>query len=185
MQTLQVESTQQWREWLEQNHRDATVVWLVFWKRHTGKTCVGYEAAVETAICFGWVDSLVKSIDENSYARKFTPRGESSSWSVANRERALSMMRAGLMTQAGMDAVRAARENGMWYLRTQPVEMPYELEELLDNNQDAALFFAELAPSYRKQYMAWVGQAKKLEIRYKRAEEAVRLLSTHSKLPLK
>jgi uncharacterized protein YdeI (YjbR/CyaY-like superfamily) len=84
-----------------------------------------------------------------------------------------------------MDAVSAARENGMWYLRTPPVEMPSELEELLDSDKVAALFFAELAPSYRKQYMAWVGQAKKLEIRCRRAEEAVRLLASRSKLPLK
>ncbi len=185
MQTLLVENTQKWREWLEQNHRGASAVWLVFWKRHTGKTCIGYEAAIETAICFGWVDSLIKSLDEDRYARKFTPRGKNSSWSAANRERALDMMRSGQMTEAGMAAVRTARENGMWYLRTPPVEMPPELEELLDSSHDAALFFAELAPSYRKQYMAWVGQAKKPEIRYKRAEEAVRLLASHSKLPLK
>ena len=185
MQTLEAENQQQWRSWLEKNHRTVSHIWLVFWRRHTGKPGVDYDSAVETAICFGWVDSLVKSIDKNCYARKFTPRQAKSNWSALNRERALEMMRLGLMAESGMDTVKTARENGMWYLRTPSVEMPLELEELLDTDEVAALFFAELAPSYRKQYMAWVGQAKKLEIRLKRAEEAVRLLSNHSELPLK
>jgi uncharacterized protein YdeI (YjbR/CyaY-like superfamily) len=185
METVTADSRQQWREWLEENHNSSSGVWLVFWKKHTGKKCVKYESSVEAAICFGWVDSLVRSIDEDSYARKFTPRKEKSNWSALNRERALRMMHSGLMTEAGMNAVKTARKNGMWYLRTPPVEMPEELEQHLDTNQVAALFFAELAPSYRKQYMAWVSDAKKPEIRLKRAEEAVRLLSTRSKLPLK
>ena len=185
METFPAETQEQWRKWLEENHSTASEIWLVFWKRHTGKQCIDYESSVETAICFGWIDSLMKSVDENSYARKFTPRKGKSSWSNLNRERALDMMRSGAMTEAGMEAVQAARENGSWYLSPRSVEMPPELEEMLDNNPHAALFFAELAPSYRKQYMGWVGEAKRPEIRIKRAEEAVRLLAKRSKLPLK
>lgn len=185
METFFAETTDQWRLWLQTNHDKSSGIWLVFWKRHTGKQCINYEASVETAICFGWIDGLIRPIDENSYARKFTPRTGKSNWSDLNRERVLEMIRSGAMTESGMDAVKAARENGSWYLRPASIEMPSELEEELDNNSVAALFFAELAPSYRKQYMGWVNQAKKPEIRQKRAQEAVRLLANHSKLPLK
>ena len=185
MQTIEVATAEQWRKWLEENHSTASEVWLLFWKRHTCRKCVGYELSVDIAICFGWIDSLVKSIDDDSYARKFTPRRGKSNWSALNRERAIEMICSGEMAGPGMDAVRAARENGTWYLRAQPVEMPPELEEELDNNPEAALFFSELAPSYRKQYMGWIDEAVKPEIRIKRAEEAIRLLANHSRLPLK
>jgi uncharacterized protein YdeI (YjbR/CyaY-like superfamily) len=91
----------------------------------------------------------------------------------------------GKMTEAGMEAVKEAMENGSWYLTPQTVEMPVELENKLDTNREAALYFAELAPSYRKQFMSWVGEAKKPEIRLKRAEDAVQLLAKHMKLPMK
>ena len=185
MQTFLAETTEQWRRWLDEHHRTASEIWLVFWRRHTGKQCIDYESSVETAICYGWIDSLMKSIDADSYARKFTPRRGKSNWSDLNRERALKMMRSGAMTETGMETVKAARENGLWYLRAPSVEMPSELEEILDKNSDAALFFAELAPLYRKQYMGWVDQAKRSEIRLKRAEEAVHFLAKHSKLPIK
>ncbi|MCD4707909.1 MAG: YdeI/OmpD-associated family protein [Candidatus Sabulitectum sp.] len=185
METFLAETTEQWRKWLEVNHSTFSEIWLVFWKRHTGKECIDYESSVETAICFGWIDSLMKSVDEDSYARKFTPRKGKSNWSALNRERALDMIRSGAMTEAGMEAVKEARGNGLWYLRSSSVELPPELEEKLDSNPDAALFFAELAPSYRKQYMGWVGEAKRPEIRLKRAEEAVRFLEKRMKLPMK
>ena len=185
MKTFLAETQPVWRKWLEENHGSSQEIWLVFWKRHTGKQCISYESSVETAICFGWIDSLMKSNDEDSYARKFTPRKGKSSWSILNRERALEMIGTGAMTEAGMDAVKRARENGSWYLPPLEVRMPSELEDMIDKNPEAALFFAELAPSYRKQYMGWVDEAKKPEIRLKRAEESVRLLANHSKLPLK
>ncbi|MCK5785279.1 MAG: YdeI/OmpD-associated family protein [Candidatus Sabulitectum sp.] len=185
MKTLEAATAEQWRKWLEEHHDTASEIWLIFWKRHTGKQCIDYESSVEAAICFGWIDSIIKSIDKDSYARKFTPRIGKSNWSALNRERAIEMIRSGEMTDPGMDAVKTARENGAWYLRSKPVEMPSELEEELDNNPEAAMFFSELAPSYRKQYMGWIDEAVKPEIRYKRAEEAVRLLANHSRLPLK
>jgi uncharacterized protein YdeI (YjbR/CyaY-like superfamily) len=185
MNTCHAETGEQWRKWLEDNHRTAHEIWLIFWKKHTGKPCIDYDTSVETAVCFGWIDSLMKSVDEQCYARKFSPRAGKSDWSFLNRERALEMMRQGKMTEAGMEAVKEAMENGSWYLTPQTVEMPVELENKLDTNREAALYFAELAPSYRKQFMSWVGEAKKPEIRLKRAEDAVQLLAKHMKLPMK
>jgi len=185
MNTFHAETVLQWRKWLEENHRTANEIWLVFWKRHTGKTGIDYDTSVETAICFGWIDSLMKSIDDDCYARKFTPRTGKSDWSFLNRERALEMIRQGTMTEPGMEAVKEAMENGSWYLTPQTVDMPQELEDKLDSDREAALYFAELAPSYRKQYMSWVSEAKKHETRLKRAEEAAQLLAKHMKLPMK
>lgn len=185
MQTFFAESPEYWRKWLELYHSTATEIWLLFWKKHTGKECIEYDSSVEIAICFGWIDSLVKSIDGDSFARKFTPRKGISRWSDVNRERALSMIRSGEITDAGFESIKAARENGMWYLKPVQVGMPAELESLLDDNTEASIFFAELSPSYRKQFMTWVGDGKKVETRIKRAEEAVLHLQKHEKLPLK
>jgi len=183
--TFTAENTRQWREWLMENHEDSTEVWLVFWKKHTGKRCIDYDESVCEALCFGWIDGLIKPLDEDRYVRRFSPRQQKSPWSPLNRERALEMIREGRMTEAGMDAVRAARENGTWYQTPKQIEMPDELEDELDNNPEAALFFSELAPTYRKHYMGWVGDAKRPETRRKRAREACELLSKGMKLPMK
>jgi uncharacterized protein YdeI (YjbR/CyaY-like superfamily) len=174
-----------WREWLRINHATAPVVWLLFWRRHTGKVCIGYEDAVEEALCYGWIDGVLKPVDHDSYVRRFSPRTEGSTWSSLNRERALELIRKGLMQEAGMNAVMAARESGAWYAPPEPVEMPCELLEELDRNAAAALFFAELAPSYRKLYMRWVADGKRPETRLKRAREACLLMERGMKLPMK
>lgn len=183
--TLTAETLSQWRLWLEENHRNAVEIWLVFWKRHTGRNCIEYDEAVSEALCYGWIDGLVKPLDEDSYMRRFSPRRAKSPWSPLNRERALEMIREGRMTDAGMDAVKAARENGTWYSVPRLVEMPFELEDELDGNPQAALFFSELAPTYRKHYMGWVNEAKRPETRRKRAREACALLARGMKLPMK
>jgi uncharacterized protein YdeI (YjbR/CyaY-like superfamily) len=183
--TFTAENAHQWHEWLEKNHSEAQEVWLVFWKKHTGKTGIDYDESVAEAICYGWIDGLIKPLDEDRYARRFSPRKAKSPWSPINRERALEMIREGRMTDAGMDSVRGARENGTWYSVPVQVEMPDELEDELDNNPEAALFFSELEPTCRKRYMGWVGEANRHETRLKRAREACELLAKGMKLPLK
>lgn len=185
MLTFFAETDHDWKRWLQNNHDSEPEVWLIFYKKHTKKINIDYERSVEIALCYGWIDSILKTVDEDCYARKFTPRQSSSNWSFINRERALKMMASGELTDAGMKTIEEARNTGKWYLKKPATEMPIELEELLDENIEGALFFSELAPSYRKQYMGWVGEGKRPETRKKRAEEAVRLLENHSKLPLK
>lgn len=185
MEKVVVSTKAEWRNWLERNHGSVREVWLVFWKKNTGRECVEYEDAVRQALCFGWIDGLIRKIDEDSYARRFGPRQPASPWSPLNRERALDLIRTGEMTASGMEAVRAARESGAWYAPASTIEMPDELENELDLNPQAALFFSELAPSYRKHYMGWVGSARRPETRRKRAREACELLSKGMKLPMK
>ncbi len=174
-----------WREWLRENHTEAEEVWLVFWKKHTEKPCIEYEESVRQALCYGWIDGLIRKIDQDSYARRFSPRQRNSPWSPLNRERAIELIRSGEMTDAGMQAVQRARETGAWYLAPVVIEMPEELEDELDRNPKAALFFSELAPSYRKRYMGWVGEGKRPETRRQRSREACALLEKGMKLPMK
>jgi len=183
--TMLAETADQWRSWLSANHGTSDEIWLVFWKRHTGRLSIEYDDALDEALCFGWIDGLIKSIDEDSYMRRFSPRQKNSPWSPINRERALELLRTGRMTDAGMNAIKAARENGTWYTEPRRIDMPQELEDELDGNPAAALFFAELAPSYRKHYMGWVDEARRPETRRQRAREACSLLAKGMKLPMK
>jgi uncharacterized protein YdeI (YjbR/CyaY-like superfamily) len=99
--TLNVTSREEWRRWLVGHHRNREEIWLVFWKKDSGKPSLSYNEAVEEAICFGWIDSQIRSIDEQRFARRFTPRRKGSGWSRYNRARALRMLQQGRMTEAG------------------------------------------------------------------------------------
>lgn len=100
--TLYVAERQEWRRWLAKNHRDKKEIWLIFYKKATGKPTLTYDEAVEEAICYGWIDGQEKSIDQEKYALRFTPRKKGSNWSQPNVARALNMLRARKMTKAGL-----------------------------------------------------------------------------------
>src|ERR671918_650136 len=104
MKTFDARTLRQWRTWLEKHHRSESEVWLVFHKQHTGVSCVSYKDALDEALCFGWIDSLIKRIDDDRYARKFTPRQPTSKWSDINRKRWEELKAAGLLTSAGLAA---------------------------------------------------------------------------------
>ena len=108
------ETRAEWRRWLAANHTSAPGVWLVSWKKPTGKPAVGYGAAVEEALCFGWIDSLAKTVDEERSRQLFTPRRPKSSWSASNVERVERLLAAGLMEPAGLAAVEDAKARGAW-----------------------------------------------------------------------
>jgi uncharacterized protein YdeI (YjbR/CyaY-like superfamily) len=100
--TLLVTTRQQWREWLAQHHHDHKEIWLVYYKKTSGKTGISYDESVEEALCFGWIDGTVKGIDEESYAGRFTPRRPKSPWSASNHERVARLLQEGRMTEAGI-----------------------------------------------------------------------------------
>jgi len=102
--TLQVRSRRQWRAWLAKHHTSGPGVWLVFHKAHTGVKSIPYEDTVREALCFGWIDSLIKRLDDDRYALKVTPRQPTSKWSDINRNRWLELKTAGLLTSAGLAA---------------------------------------------------------------------------------
>jgi uncharacterized protein YdeI (YjbR/CyaY-like superfamily) len=99
--TLDVRKRPQWRKWLEAHHDSASEIWLVFYKRHTGEECISYDDAVEEALCFGWIDSIVRRLDDDRYARKFTPRKPESRWSTSNRQRYAQLEARGLLAAPG------------------------------------------------------------------------------------
>ena len=171
------------------NHGVEKEVWLVYYKKGTGKRSIAYGDSVEEALCFGWIDSIIKKIDEAQYARKFTPRTENSNWSELNITRAEKMIRAGLMTGHGMRLVEAARANGHW---DNPIKKPNfeyrihpEFAEALSHNHSARENFNNLAPTYQKQYVGWIQVAKRESTRKKRIDESIRLLEQGRQLGLK
>jgi uncharacterized protein YdeI (YjbR/CyaY-like superfamily) len=111
---VHAETRAEWRRWLAENHAHSPGVWLVSWKRATGKAAVGYDAAVEEALCFGWIDSLAKTVDAERSRQLFTPRRPRSSWSRSNVERVERLQAAGLMEPAGLAAVEDAKARGAW-----------------------------------------------------------------------
>lgn len=104
--TLYVTNRKHWREWLEENHDKKTEIWLVFYKKASGKPSIAYNDAVEEALCFGWIDSMEKGIDQERYALRFTPRNPKSKWSKSNIERVQKLIKEGKMTKAGLSKLR-------------------------------------------------------------------------------
>jgi uncharacterized protein YdeI (YjbR/CyaY-like superfamily) len=181
-------SRNEWRQWLKKNHSKYTGIWFIYYKDHTGKPSIPYEDSVEEALCFGWIDSIIKKIDDDRYARKFTIRKNDSKWSELNKRRVNKLIKSGLMTEAGMQKINAAKSSGNWekVIRIPPFEdPPPEFQAALEKNDLARNNFFNLANSYRRQYIGWISTAKKEETRNKRLIEAIKLLEKNQKLGLR
>lgn len=188
MKQLCVTDRDQWRDWLSEHHAVASGIWLVFYKKGTSEPTIEYEAAVEEALCFGWIDSIIKRIDREKYVRKFTPRKDKSNWSALNRKRAAKMIRAGRMTDAGLVKIKAAKKTGLWNQdgRPQvPLDVPPEFAQALAGNKNASEYFEKLASSYRKHYLGWIAAAKRPETKKRRIDESIALLEKGRKLGMK
>ncbi len=185
---IHVTSKHGWRAWLQKNHDAKKEVWLVFYKKQTGKSDISYDEAVEEALCFGWIDSIIKKIDDEKFVRKFTPRKPSSQWSESNKRRASKMINEGKMTEAGLALISQAKSRGIWQKRSRPQKeftIPSYVEIALKSNEKALENFRKLAKSYKKQYVGWVDSAKKEETRKRRLAEVISLLEKNEKLGMK
>ena len=180
--TLQVRSRRQWRTWLEKHHASSPGVWLVFHKAHTGVKSIGYEDTVREALCFGWIDSLVKRLDDDRYALKITPRQPASKWSDLNRKRWAELNAAGLLAPPGL---AAAPTNRTYAPRPVIPDLPGYIASALKENSRAWEFFRQLAPTYRRDFVVWIHTAKRAETRQNRIRESIRLLAAGRKLGLK
>jgi uncharacterized protein YdeI (YjbR/CyaY-like superfamily) len=175
-----------WRAWLTAHHDRETEIWLIYNKRHTGEPRVEYEEAVEEALCFGWIDSIVRTIDENRYAQKFTPRKAKSKWSESNLKRFAKLVREGKMTEAGLaKAPPQEREETVAPSPAAEDSVPAYIEAALRENGVAWTNFTNLAPSYRRLYVRWIEAAKREETRRRRLAEAAGRLERNEKLGLK
>ena len=167
----------EWRAWLARNHAASSGVWLVTYKRETGKPRVEYDEAVEEALCFGWIDSRTNKLDEKRSLLWMSPRKARSGWSRTNKERVERLERQGLMTEAGRAAVATAKENGAWAAldAVEALELPEDLARALAANPKANANYEAFAPSAKKVILTWIASAKRPETRAKRVEETVRL----------
>jgi len=155
----------------------------VFHKRHTGITSIGYDDAVEEALCFGWIDSTIRRMDDARYVRKFTPRRANSKWSTINRRRYADLKSRGLLAAPGLKRAPTGRSGDL--PSSSVSALPSYIEETLKTVPRAWQFFKELAPSYQRAYIGWIESAKREETREKRLRESLGLLAAGKKLGMK
>lgn len=179
---LYVTDRDKWQMWLKKNHKTKKEIWLIYYKKHTGKPRIPYDDAVEEALCFGWIDSTVKRLDDEKFAQKFTPRSDKSRWSELNVKRAKKMMQEGRMTKAGLLLFKERDKKG---LKAKPLKkklaIPPDLKKLLTKNKKAWQNFNNFAPSYKKLYIEWIMDAKKKETREKRIKQTVKWTAQNKK----
>jgi uncharacterized protein YdeI (YjbR/CyaY-like superfamily) len=180
--TLHVRSRRQWRAWLAKHHMSSPGIWLVCYKDHTGVQSIPYEDTVREALCFGWIDSLVKRLDDDRYARKLTPRRPTSKWSDINRKRWKELEAAGVLTSAGL---AAAPTKNTYAPRPVVPALPADVAKALKTSSKAWAFFQKLSPTDRRHFVVWIHIAKRPETRERRIRESIRLLTAGKKLGLK
>jgi len=172
----------EWRNWLKDNYNTSKGVWLVYYKKNSQRSSVTYEEAVEEALCFGWIDSTVNSIDEERYMQLYTPRKINSIWSKLNKERVENLIRQGLMTDAGFSKIEAAKKNGSWDLLSSIDDLiiPIDLEKAFSQNETAYKNFNEFKNPIKKAILYWVISAKRPETRKKRIEKIIATASENT-----
>ena len=184
--TLYVKNRKEFRAWLDKNHSRKKEIWLIYYKKHTGKPRIPYDDAVEEAICFGWIDSTVKRIDDEKYCQRYTPRNKKSIWSDLNVMRVKKMLDADRITPAGLEKIppevmKAARSGKIetfsreGQIIPKVLEPPQELLDALAQNKRALENWDNFPPSRRRQIIYWIGDAKRPETRERRIEKAVKL----------
>ncbi len=162
-----------WRAWLEANHATSRGAWLVTWRPRTGRATLDYEAAVEEALCFGWVDSTGGSFDGDRGRLYFAPRKPRSIWAASNKARVERLIAEGRMAPAGLAAVERARANGAWDVldSAERLVVPDDLAAALEMRPPAAANFAAFTPSARKMLLGWIAVARRPETRARRIAE--------------
>ena len=170
---VQADDRATWRAWLEANHATSTGVWLVTWRAHSRRTGLPYEAAVEEALCFGWVDGTAGKVDEERGKQYFAPRKPRSGWAATNKARIERLIASGRMAPAGLAAIERAKANGSWEVldSVERLEVPEELAAALAAHPPAAANFAAFPPSARKQQLAWIAFAMRPETRSARVNQ--------------
>ena len=188
-QTLYVTDREEWRAWLQANYAQVSEIWIIYYKKHTLQPSIPYDVAVEEALCFGWIDSIVKRVDDARFMQRFTPRKDTGNWSEPNKVRVRKLIAERRMTEAGLSKISAevlaecARPQAP---RTKKVlVVPPYFKKALAADKRAWENFNKLAPSYKRQYVEWVASARREETRAKRLEETKELLSQNKKLGMK
>lgn len=167
----------EWRAWLMENHTRTEGVWLISYKKPTGKQAFGYEESVEEALCFGWIDSKGNKLDEERTMLWFAPRRPNTGWSAPNKRRIEALIADGRMTPAGLAKIEAAKLDGSWSAldAVEALEVPPELHAALAANPMALAYFEAFPRSVKRGILEWIASAKRAETRASRIEETARL----------
>jgi uncharacterized protein YdeI (YjbR/CyaY-like superfamily) len=179
LETFQAASRQKWREWLEENHHSSIGIWLIYYKVKSGKPSVKYSEAVKEALCFGWIDSKVKSLDDECYKQIFTPRKSKSVWSKLNKQYIEELLEQGLMSELGITKIETAKEDGSWTSldAIEALIVPTDLMQALELNEIAKNNFQSFSNTNKKNILLWINSAKRVETRLKRIEQTITALS--------
>lgn len=186
---LRVNGLEAWSDWLRSNHDRMKVVWLVFRKKGRGNVPFDYQMALDEALCYGWVDSLVRRIDEDEYMRKFTPRKPGSTWSEINKKKVTLLSEQGRMQPSGLLTIEVAKQNGMWAKGVKIPEvddsLPWALLFAFHSNPEARDRYFGMKIKAQKQFNIWINMAKRAETIQNRVEESIILLEQDKELGLK
>lgn len=173
--TFYAETRTAWRNWLEEHHETEKSVWLVIYKKDSGINSVYYPEAVDEALCFGWIDSKPNKRDEKSYYQFFAKRNSKSNWSKVNKEKIERLLNQGLITPAGLEMIKEAKETGTWDALNdiENLVVPEDLQKAFDLNPVAFKFWEAFPPSTKRGILEWIFNAKREETRAKRVKETV------------
>ena len=164
-----------WRRWLELNHNEKKSVWLIMHKKSSKTPNLQWSEAVDHALCYGWIDSIRRPIDEIKFKQYFTKRKAVSNWSKINKEKIQKLIASGLMQQAGLESIEVAKKNGSWTIldSVENLEIPNDLELEFSKAPTAKKYYTSLSKSIQKQMLYWIISAKRAETRQRRIKEIV------------
>jgi uncharacterized protein YdeI (YjbR/CyaY-like superfamily) len=193
LQNIPFRTREEFRNWLNKNHDKSPGIWVIFYKKHINIDCIKYNELLEEVLCFGWIDSLIKKIDDDKYARKITPRTNTRKWSELNKKKVLELIKEGKMTQPGLNKIDIYLKTGKvdWVRnKTQEkelkqIDIPDFIITELANNEPALMNFNKLATTYKRHYILWITNARKEETIRSRLKESIVLLKENKKLGLK
>ncbi|QCX37383.1 hypothetical protein FF125_02625 [Aureibaculum algae] len=173
----------EWRLWLKNNHSSSTSIWVIFYKKNTQFPTISWSEAVDEALCFGWIDSIKKSIDNEKYIQFFSQRKPQSTWSKINKDKVDSLIRQKLMTPTGINSIEIAKQNGSWTIldNVEKLMIPKDLEKAFESKPNSKEYFLGLSKSKRKEILSWIVLAKRTETREKRIREIAEFGSENMK----
>jgi uncharacterized protein YdeI (YjbR/CyaY-like superfamily) len=173
VETFYPETIQDWRQWLHDNHATKQSIWIIYYKKKSKKPSITWGQAVDEALCYGWIDSPARPIDDEKYMQFFSRRKASSTWSKVNKEKLKHLFAAKLMMPAGIAIIELAKQNGSWSILDEVEELiiPKDLEMAFEVYEGSKDFFLSISKSLRKAMLQWVVMAKQTETRQKRIQE--------------
>ncbi|WP_153394146.1 YdeI/OmpD-associated family protein [Chryseobacterium vaccae] len=181
--TVYVNTKTEWRQWLQENHQTEQSIWLVCNTKKSSLPTISWSELVDEALCFGWIDSTRKTIDESSFVQLFSKRKPNSTWSKINKEKIQRLIDNQMMTEAGYETIKTAKQNGSWTILdcVEDLTIPKDLDEAFKNYSGSEDYFLSLSKSMKKMLLQWIVLAKRPETRKKRVDEIAELAAQGKK----